>query len=782
MERHGVPTNVECTRHDLPDHSADIRNASPWIASTLAGAMRRAQLIGLVLVTLVLCAASFLSATGGPAVGAIIAAVLVLTSGLLTIHRRVSAVVLIGCHFLVLAFYYVVALDPGELLTGLLIPLTSWTVVLPIMLWRGVWPLTASVALGAGFGALILVSHPTWDSSVAAASATTNCIMIVLAFLFMRYLRRVSDGVDGQRNSAAQQKLRALRSRALDEATLEYIRVLHDTVINTFGVIGRLDPYQIGTGQIDTVQVRERCRRDLRRVEEFQRHPGAERVAVSLTDLDHVGLPIEWTGLREEALRAHERLLLSTTLEALYGCAMEAVLNATKHSGATHVTCDVHRVQHELVVVVSDSGRGFSRSQVRERGIANSIFARAEANGIRVALRTAPGRGTTLTLRCPIPKPAPVDWDALAAEARNEIRDFKLRLGVVWGLHATLTGALLEVFSWQRLDRPAVFPALLLVAILGSLTLATWLACRRWRQAPPWLTLLLLLAVPIVSWCSLAGIDFGRGELYFVPAVAATVIPVLLYVTSASRRPFAISILLHLLSTGVITVAALRSNAEIEWCTIALIEAPSLGLIGVLFVFLRSFRAIGTQVARSRQEVEEAARDAAASEAAVAVKKQWSASNLKPAIELLRGIADGTLLLADPETRERCEREESRLRQLITLPRDASLMNWWFALAASEAEGRGVTLVLPAEYATVAESGHVQALGTLLVECVYSAPAGSTLSVNLIEQAGRPRMLVVGDAEATDSALEMLHASEGLSVVAQRLRGQTLVEAIVRER
>lgn len=163
MERHGVPTNVECTRHDLPDHSADIRNASPWIASTLAGAMRRAQLIGLVLVTLVLCAASFLSATGGPAVGAIIAAVLVLTSGLLTIHRRVSAVVLIGCHFLVLAFYYVVALDPGELLTGLLIPLTSWTVVLPIMLWRGVWPLTASVALGAGFGALILVSHPTWE-------------------------------------------------------------------------------------------------------------------------------------------------------------------------------------------------------------------------------------------------------------------------------------------------------------------------------------------------------------------------------------------------------------------------------------------------------------------------------------------------------------------------------------------------------------------------------------------------------------------------------------------
>lgn len=176
--------------------------------------MRRAQLIGIVLVTLVLCAASFLSATGGPAVGAIIAAALVLTSGLLTIQRRVSAVVLIGAFFVVLAFYYVVALEPGDLLAGLLIPLTSWTVVLPIMLWRGLWPLVASVVLGAGFGALILLTHPTWGTSVAAASVTTNGIMIVLAFYFMRYLRRVSDAVDGHQNSAEQQKLRALRSRA----------------------------------------------------------------------------------------------------------------------------------------------------------------------------------------------------------------------------------------------------------------------------------------------------------------------------------------------------------------------------------------------------------------------------------------------------------------------------------------------------------------------------------------------------------------------------------------
>lgn len=80
---------------------------------------------------------------------------------------------------------------------------------------------------------------------------------------------------------------------------------------------------------------------------------------------------------------------------AAYFCIMEALTNATKHSGATDVHITV-RGTPQLTFTVSDNGRGFDPGSVSTGGLLG-MEARAAAAGGTIALDTAPGRGTSLT-------------------------------------------------------------------------------------------------------------------------------------------------------------------------------------------------------------------------------------------------------------------------------------------------------------------------------------------------------------------------------------------------
>jgi two-component system, NarL family, sensor kinase len=95
---------------------------------------------------------------------------------------------------------------------------------------------------------------------------------------------------------------------------------------------------------------------------------------------------------------AHERLLL--------GAARELLANAAEHAHAHRVALRVHQEGHELVLAVSDDGRGFDPRAARDRVASGHIGlasqrARAESIGGRLTVSSRPGRGTTVEVRVP---------------------------------------------------------------------------------------------------------------------------------------------------------------------------------------------------------------------------------------------------------------------------------------------------------------------------------------------------------------------------------------------
>jgi two-component system sensor histidine kinase UhpB len=86
---------------------------------------------------------------------------------------------------------------------------------------------------------------------------------------------------------------------------------------------------------------------------------------------------------------------------AIYRVAQEALTNVTRHAGATIVELEVAADEKEMELRVSDDGSGFDPA-VRGRGLGLIGMAeRARLVGGELDVRSAPGGGTTITLRVP---------------------------------------------------------------------------------------------------------------------------------------------------------------------------------------------------------------------------------------------------------------------------------------------------------------------------------------------------------------------------------------------
>jgi two-component system, NarL family, sensor histidine kinase UhpB len=86
---------------------------------------------------------------------------------------------------------------------------------------------------------------------------------------------------------------------------------------------------------------------------------------------------------------------------AIYRIAQEALTNVTRHAGATVVELVVAQTNGDVELRVSDDGRGFDPA-VRGGGLGLIGMAeRARLVGGELDVRSAPGGGTTITLRVP---------------------------------------------------------------------------------------------------------------------------------------------------------------------------------------------------------------------------------------------------------------------------------------------------------------------------------------------------------------------------------------------
>jgi signal transduction histidine kinase len=108
------------------------------------------------------------------------------------------------------------------------------------------------------------------------------------------------------------------------------------------------------------------------------------------------------TGIEARIDTAGEPDALADVVQtAIYRVAQEALTNVTRHAGATVVELGVESDDEGVELRVSDDGSGFDPA-VRGSGLGLVGMAeRARLVGGELDVRSAPGGGTTITLRVP---------------------------------------------------------------------------------------------------------------------------------------------------------------------------------------------------------------------------------------------------------------------------------------------------------------------------------------------------------------------------------------------
>ncbi|RNL83933.1 ATP-binding protein [Halostreptopolyspora alba] len=188
---------------------------------------------------------------------------------------------------------------------------------------------------------------------------------------------------------------RERRERIRNQERAELAAHIHDSVLHTLTLIQRRcdDPREVQR----LARVQERALRSWL----YQRpadadttvKPALERVAAEVEE-SH-GVPIEVVcvgdGPIDDGIRAQLR------------ASREAMVNASKYSGAENISVFGEVEPEEVLVFVRDRGEGFDIDAVPDdrMGVRGSIRGRMERHGGEARIRTAPGEGTEVQLRMP---------------------------------------------------------------------------------------------------------------------------------------------------------------------------------------------------------------------------------------------------------------------------------------------------------------------------------------------------------------------------------------------
>jgi len=254
---------------------------------------------------------------------------------------------------------------------------------------------TAEVVTAAGLVAgthMLLVSAGRRDQVIPAAVAVADMLGNVFGFVAgARHFRRLGTALANSR--ATQVGLAA--SIAADEERIEQYRLVHDSALQTFGLVAE------GLA-VDTEVLRRRAGAEYAMLSAAVAH-GVDAPADLAEALSATASEFALLGLRVDLeLPAELPRLRPDVAVAVVAAAREALHNVRRHSGVT--LADLHAdVQRGGVrVTVADSGCGFDQSRIDGgTGTSLSIVARIEAVGGRAQINSRPGRGTTVCLEVP---------------------------------------------------------------------------------------------------------------------------------------------------------------------------------------------------------------------------------------------------------------------------------------------------------------------------------------------------------------------------------------------
>lgn len=125
---------------------------------------------------------------------------------------------------------------------------------------------------------------------------------------------------------------------------------------------------------------------------------GLEKALKDLRDTIHINgrLAVEL-----KIFGLDQRLERSVEL-AVYRIVQELVSNVLKHAQARELSIDVTRTPGRLSVVVADDGAGFNTTSHSDGMGLTNVRSRASAIGATAQVDSTPGKGTTVSVECPV--------------------------------------------------------------------------------------------------------------------------------------------------------------------------------------------------------------------------------------------------------------------------------------------------------------------------------------------------------------------------------------------
>lgn len=251
----------------------------------------------------------------------------------------------------------------------------------------------SSVAAGARIAAgMVLLClgaaislRPDGVGSLGVALVVAGVVAGGAALLFGPSLRQARREAQAERS----ERIRA------DERAAVAAR-LHDSVLQTFAVIQRLDDASPRVQGLARTQERE-----LRAWLYGGEQPDGPATLASA--LRHATEEVElMAGVAVDLVQPTDAPVDDDVL-ALVQAAREAMLNAARHAEVKEVSVLARVTPDALTIYVRDRGIGFDQAAVGEdrRGVRDSIVGRMQRHGGTAVVTTAPGEGTEVELQLP---------------------------------------------------------------------------------------------------------------------------------------------------------------------------------------------------------------------------------------------------------------------------------------------------------------------------------------------------------------------------------------------
>ncbi len=777
-------------RHEMLRRLRDPRVGRPdagWAGRSLDGSIQRVILIAIATFQGLMALAAIWSLGLAPAGLAVAACHLVGIGAALAVLRygRGQLPLILGSWALFVVAW-AVSPTPESTLLFTACWMCNLTSATPAVRLRGKASWWAPLAATVTIPVLMVLARPEWAALPLVHSVPVTLVAITLATrIGLSYVIDYTAGVDAEAR-ALQDRTAALTTRkAATHQAAEDARVLHDTAINTLGAIAS------GGAAIDDIDaVRQRCLADVATIDALRSAAGDRPTARTglRDDIRAVGIRVCHTGLPEAEIARIEALLPPSVIQAFSRATAEAVQNAAKHSGAPEVVVCITRTSDGVRVTVSDQGVGIRDGLRRDGGVERSILARARQAGIRAAIDSAPGRGTTVTLgyalgdaadaapgNVPNDGAEPPRADEPVGPGAETVEDLvrQLRWRAVYALSAGLVGVGVVL---SAVNHPgAVTPDWLMVAVVALACGLAWRERERARLSMATVAAL-LAAGPVAFVLSAWSVGFGRVDPTLWQAIAPTGPLLVLTIVSLPRPVTILGFAAYLLAVVLTAVGVAPASREAA-AVILVAGLVGVGLIVGVLSFVRSLAAVAARAHAEQQQAFRLGLEMAAVEAATETRRRWREAGLEQSVRLLRAIGDGRAEPHDPAIRQRCAEEEAFLRQLSLLNPELIQMGTWFARALNTSRLRGVGLTVRAG-AVDATADHARDLGGTLLAVVESVAPGTRLTTALFATVRGLTMTLVAPTPHLASALsgDGRHAGQ---FRLQTLGNQDLVELVV---